>query len=156
MSALALCPPYEPPQFFHDPLSVTPTSFRISVIARAAGAVQRDWRSSSSTPSIIFVDPTGSPMPMLSAAVSDPTLDVARVILDGGSTTRQFLNVLASAPTGSLADILWICDDGSGYLSSVGRGGDRVLYALRAEDVRFYLEVSDLVTSREMLEAQLS
>lgn len=43
-------------------------------------------------------------------------------------------------------------DDGSGVLSSTGRGGDRSLFALRSSDVRFYLETHDLVTGRVALE----
>ena len=33
-------------------------------------------------------------------------------------------------------------------MSATGRGGDRLLYALTRNDVRFYLETLDLVTGR--------
>ena len=46
------------------------------------------------------------------------------------------------------ADILFILDNGAGFLSSTGRGGDRLMYALTPNDVRFYLETLNLVTGR--------
>ena len=38
-----------------------------------------------------------------------------------------------------------IRDDETGFLSATGRGGDRILYALSAEDIRFYLETTSLI-----------
>jgi len=42
-------------------------------------------------------------------------------------------------PAAYAGDVLLIEDD-SAFVSATGRGGDRVLYALRPEDVQFYLE----------------
>ena len=41
-------------------------------------------------------------------------------------------------------------EGGAGFLSAAGRGGDRVLYALQAKDVRFYLGMHDLILDREL------
>ncbi len=73
-------------------------------------------------------------------------------------TVRSSIEQAAKSVFGGLApnaelsgDILLIHDNGAGFLSATGRGGDRVLYALTAHDVRFYLETQDLVTGRVAL-----
>jgi hypothetical protein len=75
------------------------------------------------------------------AALSEPTLDAERLILDRAATADAFLDVLASLPPEFSGDVLRIDDSGGGFLSAAGRGGDRVLYRLRPDDVRFYLEM---------------
>ena len=60
----------------------------------------------------------------------------------------EYLDLLAALPAEFGADVMLIRNDESGYLSASGRGGDRALYSLRANDVRFYLEANDLVTGR--------
>lgn len=127
---------------------VAPAATRLTLIATPVMSM-RDWRVA--TPGIVFVDARSNPSEILAGSACDDGLDVTRVILDGGITAQQFLDTLAAAPAGSLAEILWICDDGSGYLSAAGRGGDRILYVLRAEDVRFFLEINGLVTNLRLL-----
>jgi hypothetical protein len=64
----------------------------------------------------------------------------------------EFLDLLAALPDEFSGDVLLVRDDGTGVLSASGRGGNRVLYALMAHDVRFYLETHELVLSRVALE----
>ncbi len=45
-----------------------------------------------------------------------------------------------------------IREDDAGFLSAAARGGDRVLYALSAEDMEFYLETQRLVVSTEAMQ----
>ena len=71
--------------------------------------------------------------------------DAERMIVERGSA-EEFLALLSQIPFSFLGDVVLICDDRSGYLSAVGRGGDRILYVMNADDVSFYLEVSELVS----------
>lgn len=44
-------------------------------------------------------------------------------------------------------DVLMVREDETGFLSSLARGGDRILYALCATDIRFYLEAHRLIVA---------
>src|SRR6185436_11999642 len=77
----------------------------------------------------------------ISAALTEPTLDAERVILDRGVSAETFLEILATLPQEFSGDVLRIDERGCGFLSATGRGGDRVLYALKPDDVRFYLSM---------------
>ena len=44
-----------------------------------------------------------------------------------------------------VGDVLYVCEDSNGFLSSVGRGGDRIIYSLRAADIDFYLQTHNLL-----------
>lgn len=74
--------------------------------------------------------------------------DVERVILDRSATPVEFLRLLAALPPHIAGDVMLIGEDGGAFLSSVGRGGDRVLYALSSEDVAFYFETNGLTCTR--------
>ena len=41
--------------------------------------------------------------------------------------------------------MIFIREGDNAYVSAVGRGGGRVLYAMRAPDLRFYLETQGLI-----------
>lgn len=71
--------------------------------------------------------------------------DVERVIIDRTATPAEFLELLANLSEDFAGDILFIRERATSYVSTVGRGGGRFLYALRPEDVRFYLETHGLV-----------
>ena len=71
--------------------------------------------------------------------------DVERVVIDRTATAAEFLELLAHLSEKFAGDVILIRDDGTAYVSAVGRGGGRVLYALRTDDVRFYLETHGLV-----------
>ena len=79
------------------------------------------------------------------------THDVARVILDRCASADEFLHLLTTLPNETAGDVLSVRDDGTAFLSSTGRGGDRVLYALSASDVGFYLETHGVTATRTAL-----
>jgi len=86
------------------------------------------------------------------AALHELTLDVERLIIDHAASAEMFLKLLAGLPAEFSGDVLRIDDDGSGFLSATGRGGDRVLYALKPDDVRFYLLMHELLRCELALE----
>ena len=117
----------------NDPRRITLVAFN-----RRDGA--RSWQTSRAARSrLIFV-----PKVLLHQAVKIEE-DVERVIIDRSATASEYLALLCALPLQFIADVLFIEDDDNGYLSSIGRGGDRVLYALGAEDLRFYLEINELI-----------
>jgi len=128
---------------------------RITLIARKATKPNVDWNYAR-TPSmrVAFLETVNALKFALGVAVSDAGLDIERVIVDRAGTAEEFLDLLSALPEEFNGDVLLIRDDGNGFLSATGRGGDRVLYSLIARDVRFYLETHDLVTGRAVLALQ--
>lgn len=125
---------------------------RITLIARRATRPDADWNyASCRNQRVAFLDSVGALRFALSAALHDVGLDIERIIVDRAGDSEQFLSLLATAPSEFNGDMLFIRDDGGGFLSATGRGGDRVLYALSDYDIRFYLETHDLVTGRAAL-----
>jgi hypothetical protein len=125
---------------------------RITLIARASTKPDSDWNyASCRRQRVAFLDSVGALRFALGAALNDVGLDVERIIIDRAGDSEHFLNLLATAPPEFNGDMLFIRDDGGGFLSAMGRGGDRVLYALSDYDIRFYLETHDLVTGRAAL-----
>ena len=126
---------------------------RVTIVARDKRKPQMDWsRSVAPRLSLAFVDSVRALRFALSAAVTETELDISRVIVDRASSGDEFLDLLTALPAEFHGDALLVRDDGTGVLSATGRGGDRVLYALMAHDVRFYLETHDLVLSRVCME----
>lgn len=80
-----------------------------------------------------------------------PSLDLNRIILDNSASADEFLRLLATLPAEIAGDVMLIREDGGGFLSAAGRGGDRVIYELSARDVDFYVETNDLTSRREDL-----
>jgi len=130
---------------------------RITLIARIGTTPNIDWNyTSSASMRVAFLNSVTALKFALDVAVSETQMDIERVIVDRTGTAEEFLNLLTDLPTAFTGDVLMIRNDGNGFLSATGRGGDRVLYALIGRDVRFYLETHDLVTGRAVLEtAQL-
>lgn len=125
---------------------------RVTLIARAAGTPDRDWDLSPLAPTqICIVDGAGALATLVRPLVMELNLDIERVIVDGGGSATEFLSLLAALPHECPADVFWIGADGGGFLSSAARGGDRIIYALATHDVRFYLEINQLVTGRVAL-----
>jgi hypothetical protein len=122
---------------------------RITLIARHATKPDVDWNYARCRhENVAFLDSIGALKFALRSAVTHVGLDVERVIIDRAGSAADFLHLLATLPSELLGDILFITDEGAGFLSAMGRGGDRLLYALTPPDVRFYLETQDLVTGR--------
>jgi hypothetical protein len=130
-----------------------PYEQRITLIARKATKPNIDWNyARSSAMRIAFLDSVTALKFGLGVAIHDAALDIERLIVDRAATADEFLDLLAALPPEFTGDVLFIRDDGSGFLSATGRGGDRVVYALSGRDVRFYLETHELVTGRTALE----
>lgn len=125
---------------------------RITLVARPAAKPDVDWNyGRSNQHRVAFLDSVNALRFALGAALQDVGLDVERIIVDRAGSDGDFLDLLATVPGEFCGDIAYIRDDGSGFLSASGRGGDRVLYALNAHDIRFYLETHELVTGRAAL-----
>jgi hypothetical protein len=120
---------------------------RISMIARAGGQPDRDWNDAGTPSTRLLFTESFNALRFALRAGAGAQLDIERVIVDRAAGEGDFLDLLSSLPTDFTGDVLLIGDD-KAYLSACGRGGDRVLYALRTIDVRFYLETNDLVTGR--------
>ena len=113
---------------------------RITLIARNPRKVQRDWDLTNPAGShLVFVDS----LKFLPYAL-DQEHDVERVIIDGAASASQFLEFLSTLPAEFAGDVLSIGDEGKSFLSSVGRGDGRLLYALTDTDLAFYLQVNSL------------
>ena len=122
---------------------------RITLLARGHATPDRDWsRFANESTRLVTIESLTVLRYTLSHAVADIDLDIERVILDRSFSPAEYLDLLAALPAEFGADVMLIRNDESGYLSASGRGGDRALYSLRANDVRFYLEANDLVTGR--------
>jgi hypothetical protein len=122
---------------------------RITLISRDPSRPDRDWDSSRRSPNrLILLDSFTVLRYAISSHLVDLDIDVERVILDRASTPADYLSLLASLPATFTGDVVLVRDDETGFLSALGRGGDRVLYALSPGDVRFYLETHALVTGR--------
>ncbi len=126
---------------------------RITLIAHDAGKPDLDWNHAwTRLQRVAFLDSVGAVRTALDAALHDDVgLDVERVIIDRAGDADAFLNLLAGVPAEFGGDLLFMREEGCGFLSAMGRGGDRVFYALSKQDVRFYLEMHDLVTGRAAL-----
>ena len=122
---------------------------RITLIARHPNAPGRDWDESNPKGRLIFVDAVSFLRYAIDRGINELGEDVERVIIDRTGTALQYLDALASLPREFVGDVLFVLADGHGFLSSVGRGGDRVLYALTDRDVDFYLETNHLVWANE-------
>jgi hypothetical protein len=79
--------------------------------------------------------------------------DVERIIVDRCATADEYLHLLASLPEVVAGDVMLLRNDGGAFLSSAGRGGDRVMYALSAADVDFYFQTHGLAVTRLALTA---
>jgi hypothetical protein len=119
-------------------------SRRITLLARAAASPKRAWNVSRKAPNrVIFVDAVS----MVNFALDRSTHDVDRVLIDGTATPTEYLELLSGLPTEFVGDVLFMRGDGNSFLSTVGRGGCRLLYALNAADVEFYLQTFRLLAA---------
>jgi hypothetical protein len=117
---------------------------RITLLARAAASPKRAWNVSGEAPNhVIFVDAVS----MLNFALDRANHDVDRVLIDGTATPAEFLELLCGLPTEFVGDVLHIRGDGNSYLSTVGRGGGRLLYSMNEADVDFYLQTFRLLAA---------
>ena len=125
---------------------------RLTLIACDNRNGELDWTLDSASNCVMFIDTSQHLFASVVAALSEPTLDVERLIVDRAACAESFLDLLAHLPVDFAGDVLRIDDRGCGFLSATGRGGDRLLYALKSQDVQFYLAAHDLVRPGERLE----
>jgi hypothetical protein len=118
---------------------------RITLIARDPGQDQLNWDESNPMNRLIFIDAISFLRLAIERGINEHHQDVERVIIDRQGTAVQFLQALATLPSEFVGDVLFVMDDGNGFLSSIGRGGDRVLYAVGERDIEFYLETHGLI-----------
>jgi hypothetical protein len=84
---------------------------------------------------------------MLPFALDRSTHDVDRVLIDGTASAIEYLDLLTTLPSSFLGDVLYMRAAGSSFLSTVGRGGDRLLYSLTSSDLEFYLQTNALLAA---------
>lgn len=119
---------------------------RITLISRHTQLQERRWeRSARAASRLILVNSFTMLRHAVSGSLSSFEADVERIVLDRSSSASDYLALLAEMPRDFNGDVLMIRDDETGFLSSMGRGGDRILYALSGDDIRFYLEAHGLV-----------
>jgi|ERR1019366_2654671 hypothetical protein len=117
---------------------------RITLLARAAASPTRAWNVSRKAPNrVIFVDAVS----MLNFALDRANHDVDRVLIDGTATSTEYLELLSTLPREFVGDVLFMPAAGNSFLSTVGRGGGRLLYSLLPNDVEFYLQTFRLLAA---------
>lgn len=127
---------------------------RLTIVTTDTRKADLDWRAATSG-RLTFLESLAATRVALDAAIH-AEIDIDRIIVDRAGGAEEYLDLLARLPGDFLGDVVLIRDDGAGYLSASARGGDRVLYALTATDIRFYLEAHDLVTGRGFHSERLS
>jgi hypothetical protein len=119
-------------------------SRRITLLARASSSPARSWNVSRKAPNrVIFVDAVS----MLNFALDQANHDVDRVLIDGTATPAEYLELLSGLPSEFVGDVLYMRGEGNSFLSTVGRGGCRLLYSLTPSDVEFYLQTFRLLAA---------
>jgi hypothetical protein len=114
----------------------------------------RDWCLGDSAPSrVVFSSFFKIIRHTFNGELHELGEDIERVIIDRTATAAEFLELLANLSDKFAGDVIFIRDGDTAYVSAIGRSGGRVLYALRAEDVRFYLETHGLVASSSVAAA---
>lgn len=120
---------------------------RITLIARGPATPDREWDVSTTAPSrLLFIEAMPVLRQAIDSGIPEMNLDVERVVLDRAASAMEYLDLLASLPQEFSGDVVLIRDDESGFLSASARGGNRVLYALTASDIHFYLETHALMS----------
>ena len=124
------------------------TTTNLTLVSVPEGVGRGRWKTVSGTGErIIVVDRFTTFCESIRTSLTLDAVFVARVIIDGSVDALTFLRFLASLPADFRGDALYRSDEAA-FLSSVTRDCGRTLYELRAEDVRFYLDVHDLAAER--------
>ena len=122
---------------------------RITLITRDPNRPEHDWDDSRNAPHrLILLDSFSVLKYAITSHMVDLDVDVERVILDRSTSPADYLTLLSCLPQTFTGDVMLIREGDSSFLSAMGRGGDRVLYSLSVNDLRFYLETHGLVTGR--------
>ena len=110
---------------------------RLTLVVTGPSSVAREWTSPAETTNLMFLD---SFQWLESMIASGSELDIARVVLESGAASpTEFLSLLAKCGEDFRGDVLLVDASGGGFLSAIGRGGERLLYSPTRDDVNFYL-----------------
>jgi hypothetical protein len=116
---------------------------RITLIVRGAESLSRLWDASpKATSRILFV----KALSMLSFVLDHRSEDVDRIVIDSAATADEFLDLLSILPKEFLGDVVLLRGGDKSFLSTEGRADGRLLYAMTASDLQFYLETLGLVS----------
>lgn len=122
------------------------TNRRITMVLGNPDCSAHVWNQSIDAPGrTIFVQNLAMLRHALHGAVAELGQDIERVVLDGCASASEFLDLLARLPNEFVGDVVFVTERGSGFLSAIGRGGDRVLNSFGAQDLDFYLEAHGLI-----------
>ncbi len=133
---------------------MTHDSRRITLITRDPSHPEHDWDDSLNAPNrLILLDSFTILKYAITSHMVDLDVDVERVILDRSTSAADYLTLLSCLPHTFTGDVVLIREGDSSFVSSMGRGGDRVLYSMSVNDLRFYLETHGLVTGRVAMSA---
>lgn len=111
---------------------------RITVVAARRQSLY-DWETVAQFDSHLVL--LSGPEAILDFFASEPELlgyEISRIIVDRACDAREFLTILCRLPRSFRGDVLMLESENGGFLSAIGRGDDRVLYELDAEDAEFY------------------
>jgi hypothetical protein len=118
---------------------------KVTLLTTNRSTSSRRWNLSKGSRSRMITVPNYR---MLRAALelgmNEAEQDIERVIIDSTIDSTDFLEMLATLPTGFRGDILYINSDDKVFLSATGRSDDRVLYTLQDGDLEFYLDINHL------------
>ena len=126
----------------HLPCDPAPRPQKRTLVVNAAIDRDRQWTSGSPGASIPFLET----LKILGGLVTNvEELDVERVILESGSASAaDFLELLGIFGERFRGDVLLLNEDGGGFLSTFGLGGERVLFSPTRSDVELYFNLHGL------------
>src|SRR5438045_1068159 len=108
---------------------------RITLLTRGATTASRTWNlSTKSQNRVIFVNAFS----MLPHTLEHTSQDIERILIDCSVSATSYLEFLSQLPPDFLGDVVYMCGEHNSFLSSAGRGGDRLLYTLTPADLEFY------------------
>ena len=118
---------------------------RITLVIRGTGIQSRPWDTSPEAANrILFV----KALSMLDFVLDHRSEeDVERLLVEESASPEDFLGVLSSLPREFLGDVLLIRNGSTSYLSTASRSDGRLLYALNASDLQFYMEAHRLIAA---------
>ena len=111
-----------------------------SVTLVAAGETELErWSASQGAGQYMLVPDTDMLESMLRSPVVRATGEITRVVFDGVIDLDRYLLLIATLPARFTGEILFIREDGSGYLSTRELKSERTVKAISGLDVEVYL-----------------
>lgn len=113
---------------------------RMTLVVRSDDSFWHAWSEDLAEVPLRFVPSLHEALGALSASVQGSGPEIESVVIDRAGTADAILDLLGSLPAEFTGDVLYIRRDHSGLVSATVRGGGRLIYALRPDDVQFYLD----------------